>query len=307
MSACHHAANEDVSPVQDTWGRTGVTGSTGRDGRGPRNVIVIGVPRSGTSLTTAVFARKGYYVGQIEDERVRGGDDDNPFGYFEADDVIARNAALFQRVGFADNNTWLREMISDEAIAQLTRLEPTADDRQFVQRYNQKSPWIWKDPRLTLTLAYWWKLMDPARTRVVVVRRDIDEICRSFVRMGWYDRSDASRAEIVRRVERHLGAAEEALATLGIPHLVVWYRDFLGEPDRTASRLGEFVGLELTAGDLEVRPDLNHSTRRGRVSAWLRTQLDRGPLGHVRILKPLLPRRLLAWLLPEKKYNPRPS
>ena len=32
----------------------------------PKNVIVVGMPRSGTSIATAIFSRKGYYIGGSE-------------------------------------------------------------------------------------------------------------------------------------------------------------------------------------------------------------------------------------------------
>lgn len=36
---------------------------------GRKDVIVVGMPRSGTSLTMGIFARQGYYVGPIKRQR----------------------------------------------------------------------------------------------------------------------------------------------------------------------------------------------------------------------------------------------
>ena len=57
----------------------------------PKNALVIGMPRSGTSLTANVLAGKGYYVGTSRLSSLQHGDNHNPFGYFEADDVVERN------------------------------------------------------------------------------------------------------------------------------------------------------------------------------------------------------------------------
>jgi hypothetical protein len=269
----------------------------------PRNILVIGVPRSGTSLTTAIFARKGYHVGPMAEESVRSGDEHNPFGYFEADDVIDRNVALFQRVGYPEHNTWLEQPISDDQIAALGELEATEEDRLFIAQYATRTPWIWKDPRLTLTLGYWWRLMDPHNTGVVFAARKVDDILRSFLRMGWCNDSEVSRNEARRRIEQHLRAAREAIARLDIPHVTVQYHEYLENPASVAERLAAFCRVPISVADMNVRPDLAHTSPRGRFSAWMRRQVDRGPLGPLRHLKPWAPKWLLNALFPEKKYT----
>lgn len=270
----------------------------------PRNIIVIGAPRSGTSLTTAIFARKGYYVGPIEEDGVRTGDEHNPFGYFEADDVIAQNVGLFRKVGYPEHNTWLERPISDEEISAIARLPPSAEDRQFLASYASREPWVWKDPRLTLTLGYWWKLMDPETTGVVFAARDEGDIFNSFLRMGWYQNDGPSRSEALRRIRQHLKAAREAIAGLQIPHITIDYWEYLEKPEDVAQRLGKFCRLRLSAEDLNVRRDLAHTSAKGRLSAWLRRQVDGGVLQALRHLKPLVPRAVLHWAFPEKKYVP---
>lgn len=269
----------------------------------PRNIIVIGAPRSGTSLTTSVFARKGYHVGPIEDDAVRAGDEHNPFGYFEADDVINQNVALFRRVGYAEHNTWLEKPISDAQVVALAGLEPSDQDREFLETYAARAPWVWKDPRLTLTLAYWWQLMDPMTTGVVFAARDIEDILRSFLRMGWCKDTERSRTEALRRIHQHLKAARDAMAAHHIPHITIDYREYVEDPKGVAERLSAFCRIPVSVADLNVRPDLAHTTARGKLSAWLRRQIDRGPLAPLRHLKPLVPKRVLHAVFPEKKYT----
>jgi hypothetical protein len=270
----------------------------------PRNIIVIGAPRSGTSLTTAIFDRKGYYVGPIEEENVRAGDEHNPFGYFEADDVIAQNVGLFRRVGYPEHNTWLEQPISDDQIDAIARLPPSDEDRRFVASYASRQPWAWKDPRLNLTLAYWWQLMDPTTTGVVYAARSETDIFNSFMRMGWYRNEESSRTEALRRIRQHLKAARDAITAHDIPHIAIDYREYLENPQAVAARLSEFCRVDISPEDLNVRADLAHSSGRGRISAWLRRQLDTGALQPLRHLKPLIPSSVLHWLFPEKKYTP---
>ena len=44
-------------------------------GSGLKNTIVIGMPRSGTSMTAAIFARQGYFLAEDTDEELRPGDE----------------------------------------------------------------------------------------------------------------------------------------------------------------------------------------------------------------------------------------
>jgi hypothetical protein len=72
----------------------------------PKNVIVVGMPRSGTSLTASIFSRKGYYVSGNEARELQAGDGHNPFGYCEAKGLIERNVELFSAAGYPHDNTW---------------------------------------------------------------------------------------------------------------------------------------------------------------------------------------------------------
>jgi hypothetical protein len=268
-----------------------------------RNILIVGAPRSGTSLTAGAFARHGYFIGRIEEEHMREGDAGNPFGYFEADDVIDANVELFEAAGFPHHNTWLFDEIGEDAIRRIDELEPRGEHRKLMALYDTHAPWVWKDPRLCFTLGYWWKIVDPARTGVVLVRRDFDQIYTSFRRRGWCREGEAVRAALEERIERHLQAAQETIQRLDIPHIAVEYAECTEDPEAVSRHLTEFTGTTFDPANLNVRPELNHSTGRGRLAARLRMSLDAGWLRHAKFLKPLVPRRLLNAILPEKRFE----
>ena len=269
-----------------------------------KNVIVVGMPRSGTSLATAIFARQGYFVGDSDIAAVRKGDDHNPFGYFEADDLIESNVQLFRQAGYEFHNTWLFDPISDEATARLADISPQQQHCQLVESYQQHSPWVWKDPRLCFTLPFWWRLMDPATTGVLLVRRDPTQIYRSFRRKGWCQEASDEQLERVRtRTQQHLAAATRAIDSLAIPHVVVDYAEYEQNADSVAQRLNDFFGVSLSACDLNYVPELNHASSRGRIAAWLRIQLMKLPRRPVRAIERLIPRWILASIFPERRYT----
>lgn len=272
-----------------------------------KNVIIVGPPRSGTSLTAAVFAKKGYYVGAIESAAMRDGDDNNPYGYFEADELIARNVGILERGGFSFHNTWRHEPITADVIERLAVMPPSNEERAFVQACGAHRPWMWKDPRLCFTLPVWARAIDPRTTVIVVVRRATEDIYRSFQRMGWCEDGAMARRRTVERIELHARHAEDSAKAAGMPHVCVDYADYLAKALEVAERLGELCGLRLVAEDLNVQPALSHSSARGRFSARLRRSLDRGALRSLKAFRPMVPRKLLSALFPEKKHQSLPK
>lgn len=268
----------------------------------PKNALIIGMPRSGTSLTAAVFARKQYYVGGSRLSSLQHGDDHNPFGYFEADDVVERNVEIFRRVGFPFQNTWQLQMFPETAAAAIWDLAPTEDDRAFVREYDARAPWLWKDQRLCFTLPYWWRLLDPDRVGILLVRRNPEDIHKSFERMGWCSGSKADEQRVRQLTEQHLGTAESAMRALGVPWIEVEYADYKRTPEAVAKRIGTFFGLELSAADLNVRPELDHTSLRGRVSARLRRAAKKLPRPVVRELERTVPRWVITALFSERRY-----
>lgn len=263
----------------------------------PKNVMVVGMPRSGTSLTMGIFARKGYYVGPVKRKRYREGDEHNPFGYFEADALVKRNARIYQRAGFPHHNTWLFDRISPESARRIRELDPSRDDIELVEAYETKSPWAWKDPRFPYTLGYWWPLMDPDRTVAILTRRDPEDVRESFRSMGWPVKDD-----LLERVEEHFVNAREVAEDLRIPHTIVHYSDYLERPEDVARRIGALVGVELSVDDLNVHPELDHSKGPRSVRDLARRQALRLPRPIRRAIRRATPRWAMELLVPEWKH-----
>lgn len=266
----------------------------------PKNILVVGMPRSGTSLAAALFTRKGYFVGDIESERLRTGNSKNPFGFFEADELVERNVNILRRAGYEFHNTWLFSPISDSAINAVPQLPPEQADRDFVQRYEARAPWLWKDPRLCITLPYWWKLLDHERVAVVLTTRDSADIYWSFRRFGW----NLARDDVVRRVEQHVRAAKRAVDALGIPHVAVGYNEYRERPAHVANVLSRLAEIELTPDDLNFRPELDHSSPGGKATTVALAMVKKLPRAPVRRVERQAPRWLLGRLFPERAYSP---
>lgn len=271
----------------------------------PKNILILGTPRSGTSLTTRILVNGGYYLGGTEDEHVRMGDRNNPFGYFEADDIIDANVELFKLAGYPFHNTWLNDPAPSDFASRIEQLPTRDQHRSLLTHYNRtKTPWVWKDVRFCYTLAYWWRILDPETTGVIVVRRDPEEIHRSLTRTGWISDDKLAAEDRIRVLAEHLSVAEATLDRLRVPHVVVDFRSYHERPREVADLLSDFCETPLEVEALIVK-DLDRSTLRGRFSTRLRISIDQGGLRHLRFLRPLVPAAVKRFLLQELEPTKR--
>ena len=230
-----------------------------------KNAIIVGMPRSGTSMTTNIFANCGYFIAENESKDLRSGDEFNPSGYWEAEPLIKANAEIFSSAGYPHDNTWLYDRISSQQKHKIHELEQTDNHKSLVDIYNTNSPWVWKDPRLCYTIGYWWSLMDKDTTRVLLLKRDHEEIYNSFIRLKWRKTSTDSKTDVFKRINDHICAAEEALKKYDIPHITVNYADFKTDPEKTAELISNFFDLNLSSEDLGFKQNLNTSSLQGKL------------------------------------------
>ncbi len=259
-----------------------------------KNIVVVGMPRSGTSMLAGIFGRRGYHVADDSEEQLRPADADNPGGYWEAERLIDCNVEIFKAAGYEHHNTWLFDAMPREVAKRIATLEPLREHREFIKQYEANSPWLWKDPRLCYTLAYWWRLLDPDKTRVLLTDRDPLAIYRSFLRLGWREPSVDAEADVLQRVKDHMGAAREAIEAQSIPHLNEPYERFANEPELVAESLSAFLGMTLTVADLDFDNRYNHSTAWGRIKTNARLRVQKLPPGVKSVLKRLLPRNITS-------------
>ena len=265
------------------------------------NVVVVGMPRSGTSLVAGIFARKGYFVADEPEADLRPGDQHNPGGYWEAESLTRMNVEVFAAVGYREDSSWLGAPIPAEAVERIAQLAPLPGHREAVARYEAHAPWLWKDPRLCYTLGYWWPLLRATRTRVLLTRRDPEAVWRSFVRLHWREPTPEGRADVLARIQDHLGAATAAIVRNAIPYVEVLYDDFATDPGAMARRLSDFLDLDLRSEDISFSSKLDHSRLRGRIATFLEHRYERLPPSLRRTAKRLAPRALLRALFPERR------
>lgn len=230
-------------------------GAALEDGMGPRRltvVCVLGMSRSGTSLTARILNLGGMYLGP--EEGLLSSRPSNPDGHFENAAMMRFNEWLLWSLGgnWRTPPTMPVGWEQSETLAAERRMA-----RAFLaETFGGHELWGWKDPRNCLTLPFWQCLV-PEMRYVVCLRNPID-IAASLERRNGMEAGEAFALWLV--------YVKAALAhTEGQPRIVVSYEDYFDERRSPVARLIDFVGAEQAVGgsflsrtDETIKEDLRH-------------------------------------------------
>ena len=134
-------------------------------------LIITGMHRSGTSLTASLLQSAGLNIGKDLMSASQG----NAKGYFENINFVDFHQRVLVSQGFAKEGWTLNR---DIAVPE-NYLEEV---KQLIQNNQADSAWGWKDPRTTLFLSFWSKLLPDAK--YIFIFRSPWEVVDSLFRRG---------------------------------------------------------------------------------------------------------------------------
>ncbi|MGH2719899.1 MAG: sulfotransferase family protein [Actinomycetota bacterium] len=189
-------------------------------------LIIVGMHRSGTSAVAQMVHRMGVFIGPRQDLIIA--DPTNPTGHWESWTLTAVNGTLLATCG----GTWS----APPPLLPGWQLDPDLDDvlalgwRAFPLVYPQQ-PWVWKDPRICLTLPFWRERVIDVPLAALLVLRNPLEVAQSL-----HARNALPKGQGLALWERSMGRAVANLR--GLPTLVLSYEDLL---EGTAAGAGDPV------------------------------------------------------------------
>lgn len=194
-----------------------------------KTIVVLGVHRSGTSLTAGVLKSLGVMMGEVLLEKGFG----NPVGHFEDSEILHLNNTIIQSAG----GEWDKPPAPEEITAQkdifFDRIKGIVETKNSAALV-----WGWKDPRTCLTIDLFLEhLTNPY---VIVCRRSNDEIAKSLqLRNNIPYKDGITLAESYEeRISRFMEKQSE------LPCLFLNHRDNLANPDKMIGSLIEFIGID---------------------------------------------------------------
>jgi hypothetical protein len=201
----------------------------------PDNVIILTGGLTGSSALAGLLAAAGFWSG---DDTFRKRD----YNTYENSDLIRLNRRLMQRVGVGEEYTTRFLPDAIVRIASLNGVEDPGEYRSHIARCEAHAPWLWKDPRLWLTIRFWSGMLDWRRIRVLLLRRDHMQAWVSCLQRRQIQTYDYSR----RYNESIQSSLREFLDSHAIRYLPVLFEDLILAPEREVARLAAFLGVEVT-------------------------------------------------------------
>ena len=202
------------------------------------NVIILTSGLSGSSVLTGLIARAGYWTGDTHKK--------SDYDTFENKELIQLNLSLFKRAAFTGN--YLVEF-SPEAVDRIAELNPADAEEysSFIACCEQHRPWVWKDPRLWMTIRFWARFLDLKNCRFILLTRSftqswLSQILRRQIVGYQYSRIYETR------VQRSI---VDFFAQSQLPYLHLRYEDLIVRPAVTIRQLNRSLETELTVADLE--------------------------------------------------------
>lgn len=240
-----------------------------------KTVVVLGPPRSGTSMTAGLLSILGVDFG-----RVRKPDPLNPTGYWEDVRFLELCGSVMRTVD--PNSHGLNPPSSTDVVACATAFRNRV--RNLVAKRCREADgayWGWK----TTTTAFMMKLFLPEihNPHCVVVLRRLDTIAASIsaysssrYKTGYEPLDVAQSLEVA--VEYYAEIARFCAANPQVPTIFVSYEDALQAPETMLKRLAVFLGREPTPPQLARAREFVRSTaqmqRLKRAQARKRTVRD---------------------------------
>ena len=204
-----------------------------------RNVIILTAGLAGSSLVARLVADAGYWTG---DGTVKKADYDT----YENQELVDLNRRLLQEVGYRGKYelVFCAEDVRD--IAEQTRSVDPTPYREFIERCDLHQPWLWKDPRLWLTIRFWRRYLDTDRLSCLLVTREHSQ--------AWISQTLRRQIQTPRYCRKYMESVRasflEFLDENKLDHLELVYEDLLMKPEEAIFRLNAFLGCGITMENL---------------------------------------------------------
>ena len=204
-----------------------------------KNVIILTSGLTGSSVLTGLITRAGYWPGDFTHKKK------DDYDTYENEELINLNRRLFKQANYHGN--YLMDFAPD-VMARIASLPSEDAYTKFIEKCAQHRPWVWKDPRLGLTIRFWKKLLNLNDCKFIVLTRGFRQLWVSTVRRGQIvSYGDSKRFE-----KQILASAAGFLKSNQISYLSLRYEELIVQPVETIAKLNTYMEANLTLDDLKA-------------------------------------------------------
>lgn len=200
-------------------------------------VCILGMHRSGTSMVTSLLRDCQLYLGPDEDLAKKALD--NVEGFWENKNFVRLNEDILECFG----GRWDEPPVFPVHWELNESIDPLFQRAsELVQGFKGHEPWGWKDPRNSLTIPFWRKLI-PSLNFVVCIRNPLEVAHSLFVRG---DSKAASQFQLWQHYYQQILAA-----TTESSRIVTHYQSYFENARAEVNRVANWIGLECSDETVE--------------------------------------------------------
>lgn len=206
-----------------------------------KNIIILTSGLSGSSVLAATIASSGLWAGKSTIAK-------HDYNTWENTDLVKLNNLILENANVSPNWTMVFDCKTiDKVKHSAASLNPT-DFRNFIAQCQAHSPWIWKDPRLTLTIRYWMQFIDTNNTCFILLKRDpiqawISTTLRRQIQTLSYSKkyNEGIHNSLIEFAEAH-----------NVAYLDITYEDLITQPESSINKINELAGTQITLNDIKT-------------------------------------------------------
>jgi len=205
-----------------------------------KNVIILTGGLAGSSVLTSLLYQAGYWVGE---DTMKKPD----YNTWENSELVRLNRKIIEESGFKDD--WVMRFDANyiDKIASGFHKLDTAPFKDFMDECNRHRPWIWKDPRLWLTIRYWRQFFDPNDVVFVTIRREHLQ--------AWISTTLRRQIQTFSHAKKYGDGIDETIQRFlheeDIDSIRILYENLLLNPESVINDINHAVGVSLGVGDLK--------------------------------------------------------
>jgi hypothetical protein len=204
------------------------------------NVIILTPGLSGSSVLTGLVTQAGYWAGDSTFKK--------EYDTYENLELVNLNKDLLAQAGCGDNYTFEFSQQGIDRIAVLRGGIVEEPYRTLVEECNLHRPWVWKDPRLWLTIRFWAPFLPLDDCKFILLTRHIMH--------SWTSSILRRRIVSFGSLKRYENSIQDSILSFlgknGLSSLHVTYEDLIARPDETIEALNAHLNTKLTVDNLRA-------------------------------------------------------
>jgi len=205
-----------------------------------KNIIILTSGLSGSSVVTNLLSRAGFWPGKMTCKKT-------DYDTHENTRLVELNEQLLRAVNYEQEYSYLIRNEKPLKVAQLINEIDLIPFKAFITECSSESPWIWKDPRLWVTMPFWVQLLEKNSFQLFFVDRSISqrwisELLRKNVQTFGYCKQYNTQIEVL---------ITQFISKHNLTCCNILFDDLIMYPEDSLLKINNVLGSALTVNDLE--------------------------------------------------------